>query len=170
MRIRWAILAILLLVAGVPAHTAPLRTGTITRWSDGDTVRVAMASGSVRVRLIGIDAPETSPGDRAGRQGTQLGKDTAIIVALGKQAKAAAERLAPFGTAVRVETEVALYDRYARLLAYLWLPDGRMVNEELVRGGWALLLTIPPNVRYADRFVRAQQDARAHRRGLWASP
>lgn len=166
-RIRWAIFAILLLLAGVPAHTAPVRTATITRWTDGDTVRVAMASGSVRVRLIGIDAPETSVGDRAARQGTQFGKDTATIVALGRQARAAAERLAPFGTTVRVETDVAIYDRFGRFLAYLWLSDGRMLNEELVRGGWAFVLTVPPNVRYADRFVRAQREAREAGRGLW---
>src|SRR5437870_5235537 len=60
------------------------------------------------------------------------------------------------------------HDRYGRLLAYVLLRDGRMVTEELVRQGWAMVLTIPPNVRYADRFVRAQQDARQHRRGLWS--
>jgi endonuclease YncB( thermonuclease family) len=50
----------------------------------------------------------------------------------------------------------------------VWLPDGRLVNEILVREGWAMVLTIPPNVKYVDRFLRAQQEARAASRGLWA--
>lgn len=142
--------------------------GRVVSWTDGDTLRVALATGTVRVRLIGIDAPEISRGDRAARQGAQVGKDTTTIVRLGRQAKAAAERLAPSGSPVRIELDVQTYDRFGRLLAYVYLRDGRMVNEELVRQGWAMVLTIPPNVRYVDRFLRAQQDARKHRRGLWS--
>lgn len=161
------LLAAIVLLALTPAWPAPAG-GRVVSWTDGDTLRVALASGTVRVRLIGIDAPETSRGDRASRQGTHLGKDAATIARLGRQAKAAAERLAPPGTPVRVETDVQAYDRYGRLLAYVFLADGRMVNEELVRQGWAMVLTVPPNVRYVDRFVRAQQDARKHGRGLWS--
>lgn len=161
------LLAAIVALAVTPAWSAPTN-GRVVSWTDGDTLRVALASGTVRVRLIGIDAPETSRGDRAARQGAQVGKDTTTIVRLGRRAKAAAERLAAPWTPVRVETDVQSYDRYGRLLAYVFLPDGRMVNEELVRQGWAMVLTIPPNVRYVDRFVRAQQDARQHRRGLWS--
>src|SRR5947209_5381517 len=161
------LLAAIVVLAVAPAWSAPA-DGHVVSWTDGDTLRVALASGSVRVRLIGIDAPETSHGDRAARQGKQLGKDAATIARLGRLAKAAAERLAPPGTPVRVETDVQTHDRYGRLLAYVFLRDGRMVNEELVRQGWTMVFTIPPNVRYADRFVRAQRDARQHRRGLWS--
>ena len=166
---RWfmILLAAIVALAVTSAWSAPA-DGRVVSWTDGDTPRVALASGTVRVRLIGIDAPETSHGDRAARQGEQLGKDAATIARLGRLAKAAAERLAPPGTPVWVETDVQTHDRYGRLLAYVFLRNGRMVNEELVRQGWAMVLTIPPNVRYADRFVRAQQDARQHRRGLWS--
>lgn len=160
-------LAAVVLLAATPAMPASA-DGRVASWTDGDTLRVALASRTVRVRLIGIDTPEISRGDRAARQGAQVGKDTATIVRLGRQAKAAAERLAPVRTPVRVETDVQTYDRFGRLLAYVFLPDGRMVNEELVQQGWAMVLTIPPNVRYVERFVRAQQDARQHRRGLWS--
>lgn len=130
-------------------------------------MRVRVGASTVRVRLIGIDAPETSPDARAARQGRQLGRDATIIAVLGRQAAAAARRLAPPSTPIRLETDVQTHDRYGRLLAYVWLPDGRMVNEILVREGWAMVLTIPPNVKYADRFLRAQQEARAASRGLW---
>jgi micrococcal nuclease len=163
---------VLLAAAIVGVTVTPARAagadGRVLSWTDGDTLRVALTPGTVRVRLIGIGAPETSRGDRAAGQGRQLGKDSATIVRLGRQAKAAAQRLAPPGTRVRIETDVQPYDRYGRLLAYVYLPDARMVNEELVRQGWAMVLTIPPNVRYVDRFVRAQQDARQQRRGLWS--
>lgn len=169
----WCVTRFLLVAVAIVAVTVtPALTaeadGRVVSWTDGDTLRVALAPGTVRVRLIGIDAPETSRGNRAARQGVQLGKDTVTIARLGRQAKAAAERLAPRGTRVRIETDVQLYDRFGRLLAYVYLPDGRMVNEDLVREGWAMVLTIPPNVRYVDRFVRAQQDARQRRRGLWS--
>jgi micrococcal nuclease len=153
---------------GIAATPAPALQAAVLSWTDGDTVRVRTGSGVVRIRLIGIDAPETSPGERAARQARHLRGDTAVIIALGRKAKAAAERLAPPGTPVRVETDLQSHDRYGRRLAYLWLADGRMINEELVRQGWALALTIPPNVRYADRFVVAQREARRQRRGLWA--
>src|SRR2546426_2953336 len=161
-------LIVIVFLAAMPAWSAPA-DGRVVSWTDGDTLRVALASGTIKVRLIGVDAPEISRGDRAARQGEQLGKDVATIVRLGRQAKTAAGRLAAPGTSVRVETDVQTHDRFGRLLAYVFLRDGRMVNEELVREGWAMVLTIPPNVRYAERFVRAQQDARRHRRGLWSS-
>jgi micrococcal nuclease len=154
-------------VAVAPTWSAPT-DGRVVSWTDGDTLRVVIPAGIVRVRLIGIDDPEISRGDRAVRQGAQIGKDTTMVVRLGRQAKAAAERLAPSGSPVRIQLDVQTYDRFGRLLAYVYLRDGRMVNEELVRQGWAMVLTIPPNVRYVDRFLRAQRDAREHRRGLWS--
>lgn len=162
--------ALLAVAVSLPAAqaTPTVQLGVIASWTDGDTARVVLNGLSTRVRLIGMDTPEISAGARAERQGAELGKDVGTIIALGRQAKAAAERLAPPGTRVRVELDVQTYDRYNRLLAYLWLPNSRMINEELVRGGYATVLTIPPNVRYVDRFVRAQREAREAGRGLWA--
>jgi len=162
------LLAVLLaaVTAAVSVQASPLQA-TIVRWTDGDTVRARLSASVVRIRLIGIDTPEVSASERAARQAAEINRDVATIIALGRVAKAAAERLAPSGMAVRVELDVQTHDRYGRLLAYLWLHDGRMVNEELVRGGYAMVLTIPPNVKYADRFVRAQREARAAGRGLW---
>jgi endonuclease YncB( thermonuclease family) len=51
----------------------------------------------------------------------------------------------------------------------VYAPDGRMVNEEMVREGYALLYTLPPNVRHVDRIRAALEEARAERRGLWAT-
>ncbi|MFN3265126.1 MAG: thermonuclease family protein, partial [Aquificaceae bacterium] len=54
-----------------------------------------------------------------------------------------------------------------RLLAYVWLSDGRMLNEVLVKEGYAMVYTIPPNVKYQERFLQAQRYARENRKGLW---
>ena len=94
------------------------------------------------MRLIGIDSPELGQGEP------------------GRQAQAALRRLMPKGTTVRLERDAAPRDRYGRELAYVWVGS-RLVNESMVRDGWAMLYTVPPNVKYAERLERAQKEARA---------
>jgi len=133
----------------------------VERIIDGDTF---VCSGE-RVRLIGIDAPESRPNARLERQ-RALG-DTQVVLALGRRAKKFFSELLPPGTVVRLELDVQERDRYGRLLAYVWLPDGRMANEVMLEEGYAMLLTIPPNVRYAERLRRAWRLAIEEQRGLW---
>jgi micrococcal nuclease len=70
------------------------------------------------------------------------------------------------GRRVRLELDVQERDRYGRLLAYVWIGD-LMINAELVRRGYAQVMTVPPNVRYQALFLRLQRDARGAGRGLW---
>ena len=74
-------------------------------------------------------------------------------------------RLLPLGARVRYSLGVERRDRYGRALAYLYTGDGRFVNLLLVRRGYAQPLTIPPNDRFAARFVAAARRARARRGG-----
>jgi micrococcal nuclease len=104
-----------------------------------------------RIRLLLIDAPELAQGSA------------------GSEARAALERILPLGTLVTVETDVRPRDTYKRLLGYVYLPNGRMANEEMARSGYATSLVYPPNVRYVERIRRAVADARKARRGLWAT-
>jgi micrococcal nuclease len=69
-------------------------------------------------------------------------------------------------THVALELDVELRDKYDRLLAYVW-TDSLMANWALVRNGWAVVLTFPPNVRYVDWFVEAQMESREEAAGLW---
>jgi len=62
---------------------------------------------------------------------------------------------------------VEKYDKYNRLLAYVYLKDGTFVNAEIVKQGYASLMTFPPNVKYADLFLKLYQEARKNKRGLW---
>ncbi|MGH7517801.1 MAG: thermonuclease family protein [Gemmatimonadales bacterium] len=130
------------------AGAGPDRPCTVSRVVDGDTFYCA---DGLKVRLIGIDAPERAQG-RSGREST-----------------AALRRLLPVGGRVQLERDVGLRDRHGRALAYVWRGDS-LVNEALVRAGWAFLLTVPPNVKYVKRLERAQKNARAARAGLWREP
>jgi endonuclease YncB( thermonuclease family) len=121
----------------------------VTRHTDGDTLWL---SGIGKVRLIGIDTPEV------------FGQAECY----GRQASAFLSRLLPIGARVSYSLGVERRDRYGRALAYLYARDGRFVNLLLVRRGYAHPLTIPPNDRFAGRFVEAARSARARRVGMWA--
>jgi micrococcal nuclease len=74
------------------------------------------------------------------------------------------------GRRVRLTVDVDRRDRYGRLLAYVHrVPDGLFVNAELVRRGYARVLTIPPNVAHAAEFLRLERAAREQGEGLWSA-
>jgi micrococcal nuclease len=85
----------------------------------------------------------------------------------GDMATEALTNLIPTGTEVLLEPDVEARDRYDRLLGYIW-ADGTLVNWALVRQGFAVLLTYPPNVQYVEWLTAAQTAARADSVGLWA--
>jgi micrococcal nuclease len=118
----------------------------VKRISDGDTFRCADGR---RVRLIGIDSPETEQHP------------------YGEAARQALLQRVPLHTVVRLETDVAPLDRYGRVLAYVWVGPS-LINETMVHDGWALLYTVPPDVRYVERLAQAQKWARANGAGLWS--
>lgn len=131
----------------------------VSRVVDGDTIEIdEPVDGIDVVRLIGVDAPETShPVYGYQPHGSQAAEFTASW-------------LDP-GTEVALEFDVEKTDRYGRLLAYVWLLDsGILFNELLLRKGHAQVATFPPNVKYTDRFLEAQREAREHGRGLWGLP
>ena len=86
----------------------------------------------------------------------------------GERAREELLRVAPTNTALGVEYDVVRVDSFDRDLAFLFLPDGRMVNEHLVASGYALAFIIPPNRRYEERIEAAEAAAEAEGRGLWA--
>jgi len=68
---------------------------------------------------------------------------------------------------ITIELDVQERDRYGRILGYVYLSSGKMLNEEIVKAGYAVIMTIPPNVMYKDMFLRAYKQARERKRGLW---
>lgn len=144
---------VVLLGAGVVlgAERAPLE-GTVVRIVDGDTLHVRVGERIEKVRYIGVNTPELhhpSKGEEpGGREAAQVNRELVS------------------GKRVRLELDVQERDRYGRLLAYVWVGDV-MVNAELVRRGYAQVMTVPPNVRHQDLFLKLQRDAREAGRGLW---
>lgn len=127
---------------------------TVERIVDGDTLYVADLE--ERVRLIGIDTPET----RHPQKGVEC---------FGREASAHLAALTPPGTRVRVEWDVQSRDRYGRPLGYLHrVDDDLFVNLRMVADGYASVSTVPPNVRHEPAFVEAQRRARDAGRGLWS--
>ena len=168
-RRRPALAALALALAGVgggPPEGAP--RGRVTAVLDGDTVIVALPGGDERVRLLGIDSPELHESNKLDREVARSGQSRSEIQALGAAAQRALAAEVE-GRAVRLERDVEARDRYRRLLAWVWRDDGTLVNEAMVRTGWARLYTFPPNVRHVERLRAAQAAAREAGRGLWAS-
>lgn len=164
--------AILILLTALslatPYHRLTAEQATVLSVSDGDTVVLQIARTRERVRLIGIDTPESHANPRAKKQATRNHQDVLSIIEQGKSAALYTQKLLPRGTSIRIEHDVEKRDHYGRLLAYLWLPNGEMVNENIMKSGYAYPLTIAPNVKYQDRFLKAFQEARSSKRGLWA--
>lgn len=142
-------------------------TAIVIRVIDGDTIKVELGEKKESVRLIGIDTPESKANAKASRDSGRSGQDVAAIVSQGKQAAEYTRSKVKKGDTVRLETDVQERDKYRRLLAYVWLSDGTMLNEAIVRAGYAQPATFPPNVRYQDLFLEAARDARRNGKGLW---
>ncbi|MCX7738986.1 MAG: thermonuclease family protein [Hydrogenothermaceae bacterium] len=144
-----------------------LKEVAVVRVVDGDTIVVSMDSVEEKVRLIGIDTPESRLNRRAQLQERELNRDVESIVDLGKKAKEFTSSLLRKGDRVYLEFDVQQRDKYGRLLAYVYLPDGRMVNREIICNGYAIPLTIPPNVKHEKEFTECFQRARREKKGLW---
>lgn len=137
----------------------------VRRVIDGDTIE--LTTGTL-VRYIGLDTPEVRrrarPGEREWRAG-EGGRWVEDPEPFAQQATLANRRLVA-GRPLTLEYDVQRHDRFGRTLAYVFVGSV-MVNETLLRQGWARPLAIPPDVKYATRFQRAADDARQHRRGAW---
>lgn len=134
---------------------------------DGDTLKVKYRGHKENVRLIGIDAPESRINKKALRDAKRSTKDIKIILQQGREATKYVKTLVKPGETVRLEFDVQPRDRYSRLLNYVYLDNDKMLNEEIVRAGYAGLMTIPPNVKYEQKLLQAYREAREMKRGLW---
>jgi micrococcal nuclease len=127
----------------------------VTRVVDGDTAHVSLRGRDVTIRFIGVDTPETvAPGQPIECYGPEASRFTT-------------QKLT--GVTVKLAFDVERIDPYGRTLAYIWMPDGSLFNETLVRNGFATVATYPPDTKYVGRFEAAQRAAKAGGRGLWSA-
>lgn len=147
--------AIVVIIQNIPSGV------TVTRVIDGDTIEVKMNGGTYKVRLIGINTPES----------------TTKVEPYGKEA-AGFTKSQLLGKKVYLEKDVSETDKYGRLLRYVWLKKPseltdseirtKMFNAILVIEGYAQAATYPPDVKYAEYFAKYEAEARENNRGLWA--
>lgn len=131
---------------------------TVARYSDGDTIVVDMDGRQESIRFIGVDTPEThKPNTPVQCYGPAAAAHTKnLIVAAGGKVRLAGDSL---GTN---------RDRYNRLLRYVYLPDGRLVNEINIREGYAFYYPFFPFTK-KEQFAAAQLEAQTNSKGLWAN-
>lgn len=123
---------------------------------DGDTFWIDDGTEKgLKIRLIGVDAPESR--NYFNRKKGYYGEEAKDYLTQLLQDKK-----------VRLEYDVSRTDRYGRTLAYVYLQNGTFLNAELVKKGYAQIMTVPPNVKFAEFFLKLQQEAREKNRGLWS--
>ena len=138
--------------------------GTVTRVVDGDTAEITVDGAKRRVRFLGVDTPETVHPNKP-------------VQFFGPEASAFTKESLT-GKRVWLEYDKNPQDRYSRHLAYIWTAKPKSINTETIRrdmfnakmllGGYAKVMIIKPNNRYAQQFKEFEAEARNLRRGLWA--
>ena len=128
----------------------------VSKITDGDTFYVTTSSSEkYKIRLIGIDAPETR------NLGVKVRKEY-----FGTEAKIFVTQLLR-NKKVKLTFDVQKIDRYGRILAYIYLENGVFLNQYLVENGFAVVATFPPNVKFVEIFTKAEKSDRNKKLGLW---
>ena len=139
-----------------PDAGSPEGRAVVTQPIDGDTIEVRITDHIERVRLIGIDTPESVARDRP-------------VECFGIEAKHRLAALLPSGTQIRLERDIEARDRYGRLLAYVFrTADGTHINLLLVQEGFAEARAFAPNTARQSELDQAESAAKAAGRGLWS--
>lgn len=147
----------------VKTSPVTLTRAEVTRVVDGDTLEVKIKGKLEKVRLIGVDTPETvkpnHPVEPYGKEASGFTKKTLL------------------GKNIYLETDVNERDKYGRLLAYAWLDTPTEISDQEIRqkqfnallllDGYAQLMTIAPNVKYVEYYTKYAKEARGQSRGLW---
>ena len=147
--------ALLLSSCSNESLNASPNSATVKRVVDGDTIEIAIGGKTERVRLIGVDTPETK-------------HPTKGVECYGPEASAYTEQLLPTGTALRVERDIEARDKYGRLLLYVYTADSNVfVNLDLVINGYARPMVFEPNTAHKADFAQAATQAELRNVGLW---
>ncbi|MHC8949248.1 thermonuclease family protein [Sphingobacterium hungaricum] len=135
--------------------TIPIGFHQVTKISDGDTFWcVNHKNEKVKIRFIGIDSPESRNAFKKKKQ------------PFGKEASAFTSNLI-MDKFVKLTFDIDSLDPFGRTLAYVYLQDGTFVNEEIIRNGFATIMTVAPNVKFENKFIKAQRYARERKLGMW---
>ena len=132
--------------------------GKLVRVIDGDTYIINLNGADTKIRLIGVDTPESVAPDDYYKENTEKGIIISDIV------KAALKE----GDTLYIEYDIGRTDTYGRTLAYVYFESGIMVQEWLLSNGYAQVMTIQPNSKYAENFTAIEETAMQNKVGLWS--
>jgi endonuclease YncB( thermonuclease family) len=140
----------------LPTRPIGLPQARVAYVVDGDTIDVVLDGSTVRVRLIGVDTPEIVDPNRP-RQ------------CYSAEASARTRALVE-NKVVWLEADLSQGDKdtFGRLLRYVWLPDGPLLNLSLIQDGYGVELSVGAGYKHQSVFLQAQQAARVAQRGLWS--
>ena len=161
---RQFLISLLLLIVALPAYAKePIRTFDcmITEVLDGDTIKCGVKSSGgtfVKVRLFGIDSPETEKVSKKGHI-SKAGQP------FGEEAFNALKTKLPYQAVVHID--VVAIDQYKRLVGLITL-NNRNINREMVSEGWAWAYRQYLDRPHASEYIEAEEKARGKRLGLWA--
>ena len=141
----------------IPANAIPAELASVT---DGDTIQVSVDGVLESVRLVGVDAPES-------------GGPYQDVECFGPEGTQYLEWLLGQGGRIFIEKDQEERDRFGRLLRWVWLDLGRgevyLLDEALIRAGYAERFRDTPNRRYVDEAIAAEHFAQRHLFGLWGA-
>ena len=142
------------------AVTVDHEPARVVRVISADTLTVLYRGRWEEIKLIGPEAPQTALNDRTFEEALKNSSSTDEIIRRGLKATEFVQGYLQYGSQIWIEFDVQKRDRFARLLGYVYLADGRMLNEIILRHGLAELFLIPPNLRYSHRFQEMVRLAR----------
>lgn len=143
---------------------------TVVDVTDGDTLFIEYNGKKESINLIGIDAPESVMNRKAEIDSRMAGESLLEVTSKGIDAKRFVEKLVKKGDFIAIAYDIQMRDQEGKLQGYVYISDGRMLNEEIVRAGYAKATMTPPNIKFQERFIKAYKEAKAYRRGLLKSP
>lgn len=148
-------------------HGNRKQEATVLRVVDGETLQVIYYGKEELLRLIGVDTPEIYPNKEARREAKKAKQDVRTIMIHGKLAIKFIKKLVRENDPVVIEFDAQRRDEHRKLLGYVYLHNGAMLNEEIIREGYGSPRIEKPNTRYQSKFLKAYDEARKAKRGLW---
>jgi micrococcal nuclease len=146
------LLAVLFLTTGLAAVIVNKEPARIMRIINGDTLNILFHGKWEEIKLIGLDMPETTLNDRVYEKALKNSTTPAAIINRGLTGREFVKKYLQYGSQIWIEFDTQKRDHFSRLLGYVYLADGRMLNEIILRAGLSEPLLIPPNLKYQQRF------------------
>ena len=146
------VLTALLLASSPAAETVYKEPARIMRIINGDTLTILFQGKWEEIKLLGLDMPETTLNDRVYERALKDSTTPAAIINSGLTGREFVKKYLQYGSQIWIEFDTQKRDRFSRLLGYVYLADGRMLNEIILRAGLSEPLLIAPNLKYQQRF------------------